>query len=242
MIPHVIYYCWFGEAPKPDNVKKNIESWKKLNPNYRIIEINEYNFKWQNYDFTREAYNQKMWAFVSDMAKISLLYKFGGFCLDTDVKLLTSLDKLAKYSSVWAMEAPGIIAPGLIIGAQPQDKDLKNIYQIYLNMKFIEKNAEHYLKSPTIVTNYFRLHGLKAKNSKQILDRDQLILPSSYFAPLHWWGGGHIRRNTMGIHYYANSWGANLEISCRQKIMKKWYFYFPSSYLFAKKLFKFVKN
>ena len=29
MIPKIIHYCWFGGNPKPKNVEKYIESWKK---------------------------------------------------------------------------------------------------------------------------------------------------------------------------------------------------------------------
>lgn len=242
MIPKVIYYCWFGRKEKPDKVKENIKTWKELNPGYIIVEINEKNFKWREYPFTKEAYRENMWAFVSDMAKIEFLYKYGGFGLDTDVELLMPLDKFLKYKSIWAMESPGVIAPGLIIGAKPHDRDLENIYKLYRSIRFVKEDAEKDLKSPTIVTNYFNLYGLKAKNDTQILDNGQLILSSDYFAPFHWWGGGKITSNTMGIHCYSNSWGANLNISRRKRFMKNWNFYFPSSYILAKKFFNIVKR
>ena len=41
MIPQRIYYVWFGKNKKPDNIRNNIASWKKENPDFQIIEIND---------------------------------------------------------------------------------------------------------------------------------------------------------------------------------------------------------
>ena len=36
MIPKIIHYCWFGGNPLPTDVKRCIESWKKMCPDYEI--------------------------------------------------------------------------------------------------------------------------------------------------------------------------------------------------------------
>lgn len=41
LIPKKIYYCWFGHNKINDEIKKNINGWECLNPDYQIIEINE---------------------------------------------------------------------------------------------------------------------------------------------------------------------------------------------------------
>lgn len=38
MIPKKIHYCWFGGAEKSGLIKKCIKSWKKICPDYDIIE------------------------------------------------------------------------------------------------------------------------------------------------------------------------------------------------------------
>ena len=48
MIPKKIYYVWFGRNELPEDIKKNIESWKKYNPSFEIIQINEDNFDIKN--------------------------------------------------------------------------------------------------------------------------------------------------------------------------------------------------
>ncbi len=78
MIPKIIHYCWFGRNPKPDIVIKCIDSWKKHCPDYEIIEWNEDNFDVNMIPYTKEAYKNKKWAFVSDYARLWVINNRGG--------------------------------------------------------------------------------------------------------------------------------------------------------------------
>ncbi len=78
MIPKVIHYCWFGGNPKPDIIQQCIESWMKYCPDYEIIEWNESNFDVNCIPYTAQAYADKKWAFVSDYARLAIVYNYGG--------------------------------------------------------------------------------------------------------------------------------------------------------------------
>ena len=104
-IPKVIHYFWFGNNPKPKIVKKCIASWKKVCPDYEIKEWNESNFDVNICDYTREAYEAKMWGFVSDYARLWVIYRYGGFYLDTDVELIRSLDTLRQNKTFFASDS-----------------------------------------------------------------------------------------------------------------------------------------
>lgn len=78
VIPKVIHYCWFGMAEKPQIVKDCIASWRKWCPDWEIIEWNESNFEFDKLPYMREAYDNKKWAFVSDVARLMILYENGG--------------------------------------------------------------------------------------------------------------------------------------------------------------------
>ena len=93
MIPKVIHYCWFGGNPFPPIVKECMDSWTKHCPDYQIIEWNESNFDVFSCPYTKQAYEAKMWAFVSDYARIKILYEKGGIYMDTDVELLKNLEQ-----------------------------------------------------------------------------------------------------------------------------------------------------
>ena len=77
MIPKIIHYCWFGGNKKPTNFTKYYNSWKEKCPDYEIIEWNESNFDIDSCCiYVREAYNQQKWAFVSDYARLKILYEY----------------------------------------------------------------------------------------------------------------------------------------------------------------------
>ena len=88
MIPKKIHYCWFGKGRLTDSAYKCIESWKKYCPDYEIIEWNEENFNVNICDYTKEAYENSKWAFVSDYARLWILYNEGGIYFDVDVELM----------------------------------------------------------------------------------------------------------------------------------------------------------
>ena len=84
----MIHYCWFGGKELPIEVKKCIASWRKMCPDYEIIRWDESNFDVGQHPFVREAYKAKVWAFVSDYARLKVVYDNGGIYLDTDVETL----------------------------------------------------------------------------------------------------------------------------------------------------------
>ena len=99
MIPKKIHYCWFGGNPLPESVKKCKESWKKFCPDYEIIEWNESNYNVHKMPFISDAYTAKKYAFVSDYARLDIIYNEGGIYLDTDVELIRPLDALLSHSA-----------------------------------------------------------------------------------------------------------------------------------------------
>lgn len=100
-IPKVIHYCWFGKNKKSKLIIKCIKSWKRICPEYKIIEWNESNYNIDCNDYVREAYKSQKWAYVADYARFDILNQYGGVYLDTDVELIRSLDPLlGGYSRI----------------------------------------------------------------------------------------------------------------------------------------------
>ena len=129
MIPKVIHYCWFGNAPLPKSAKKCIQSWKRFFPEYQIKEWNETNFDVNLIPYTREAYAAKKYAFVSDFARYWILYHYGGLYFDTDVEVIsdmTSIIACGPYMGCEKASIPGMAAeklgvnPGLGFAASPR--------------------------------------------------------------------------------------------------------------------------
>ena len=88
MIPKIIHYCWFGGKEKPKEVNDYILTWKKVLPDYQVIEWNESNVDLDFNRYVKEAYGKKKYAFVSDVCRLYALKEMGGVYLDTDVEVL----------------------------------------------------------------------------------------------------------------------------------------------------------
>ena len=74
MIPKIIHYCWFGGKPLPKDVLDCIKTWKKYCPDYEIKRWDESNFDVNSHPFMKAAYEAKAWAFVSDYARLKVVY------------------------------------------------------------------------------------------------------------------------------------------------------------------------
>lgn len=209
MIPKIIHYCWFGGKPLPPLANKCIESWKKYMPNYSIIEWNESNFDVNSISYTKQAYELKKYAFVSDYARFFILYQHGGIYLDVDVELVKALDSIIDRDNIiMGMEQTGRVNPGLII-ISPQKKEfLKKMIEFYKNEEFIISEME----SKTIVTyttERLNKKGLKKENIFQQLD-DISIYPTEYFCPIDMKKNQlKLTGNTYSIHHFAASWISN---------------------------------
>lgn len=206
MIPSNLIYTWFGEKEKPESFYKYMDSWKKMNPGFNIIEINENNFNVNYCKFTRDAYSRGKWAFVSDVARLWAVDKFGGIYVDVDVEVLKPISKLLKYNQFWAKEDAGQVNSGLIFGSKPNSQHIENILNIYSELLFPEDDLLYSVSTVQIISNYFRKTGMSYGKKRDYLKNNVVIFEPKIFAPLHYWGGGEIRKESITVHHYAASW------------------------------------
>ena len=104
MIPKKIHYCWFGKQELSQDAIKCINSWKKFFPDFEIIEWNEKNFNIHLNKYMEEAYKSKKYAFVSDVARLKILYDNGGIYFDVDVEIIKPLSNEMLENGFLAME------------------------------------------------------------------------------------------------------------------------------------------
>lgn len=97
MIPKIIHYCWFGNNAYPENIKNCMLSWGKILKDYQIRRWDESNFDVHYNKYTKQAYNAKKYAFVSDYARLWALYNYGGVYMDCDVMVLKPLDGFLRH-------------------------------------------------------------------------------------------------------------------------------------------------
>lgn len=137
MIPKTIHYCWFGKGPKPAVFEKCLNSWKTYMPDFQIKEWNEENTDLDEIPFLREAYDQKKWAFVSDVVRLMAVYKEGGIYMDTDVELYCSFEEYLQYDAFFFFQNHYQIATGLGFGGCAGNSLLKKLIDDYKTSEFL---------------------------------------------------------------------------------------------------------
>lgn len=218
MIPKVIHYCWFGGNPLPESAIKCIESWKKFCPDYEIKQWSEENYDINKIQYVKEAYQEKKYAFVTDVARLDIIYHEGGIYLDTDVEIIKSLDQLLDNSLYLGMETTGRVNTGLGFGAEPKHKFVKDNLNLYADIPFVSN-----ITCVTYTTNMLKRCGLRNRNELQQLETI-LVLPTEYLCPLILETNRlKITENTYSIHHYDMSWKDKKDRLIRFKIMlRRW--------------------
>lgn len=211
MIPPIIHYCWFGPNPKSELAKKCIESWKKYCPDYELREWNENNFDINLFDYTKEAYEERKWAFITDVVRLYALINYGGIYMDTDVEVLKPLDSLLSYSAVSGFESNKQIPTGLM-ACEKGNCMFAEFLEDYTNAHFKRKDG-----SLDITTNVTRItkvclrYGLVQNNTLQTVNGFTL-LPKEYLCPKDLITKElKLTENSFTIHHFDGSWKDDAE-------------------------------
>ncbi len=215
MIPRKIHYCWFGRNPLPESAQKCIASWRKYLPEYEIIEWNEDNFDVNSIPYTRQAYEAKKYAFVSDYARFKILYEHGGLYFDTDVEVIRPMDDIIEKGSFMGFEIDpcaarqyGAVNPGLCMGAYSGMKLYQSILNYYSNLNFINADGSYNTTDAVvnITTRELAKVGLEYKTGIQNV-AETTIYPAEYFNPFDDNTGIlNKTKNTYAIHWYSKTW------------------------------------
>lgn len=206
-IPKIVHYCWFGKKEKPKNIKKCIATWKEVLNDYEFIEWNEQNFDINYNNYVKEAYNLQKYAFVSDIARIVALKKFGGIYLDTDVKVIKKFDDLLDQTCILGFEEKENIATSFI-AVQPNHILLDEFLDEYKDIRFVDNDGNMDL-TPNVIRlgNILTKRGLKLNGCYQKLDEGIVVYPKEYFSPYDYINCiNQSTKNTYCIHLFYVTW------------------------------------
>lgn len=206
MIPKIIHYCWFGKKEKPKKIKKCIDSWKKHLPDYQIIEWNEDNFDYTQLKYTKDAYEARKYAFVSDVARVKALYEMGGIYLDTDVMVYKSFNPILNHECVLGFEMANYIATSFM-ACMPKHNLMKDFYELYKKLPFYDENGQVITgTNVNKLTNMLCQQGLVRNNQYQEL-KHITIYPTDYFSPYNYaWEYSNKNDKTICEHFFYVSW------------------------------------
>ena len=220
MIPKIIHYCWFGGNPLPPLAQKCIKSWKKYCPDYEIVRWDESNFDINgSLLYVKQAYDKKMWAFVSDYVRPWALVNYGGIYMDTDVELVRPIDCFLQESAFSGFEAVDRIPTG-IMACEKDHSTFKEWLNEYSKKRFVLDDGSVNLETNvTAITNYMARHGFSFDNALQTV-KEVTFYPKDFFCPKDTHTGiVELTGSTYCIHHFNGSWVAPTE---KKKTKARW--------------------
>jgi len=216
MIPSIIHYCWFGEGEKSFCAKRCIDSWAILTDmGFELREWNESNFDINAHSVIKWAYQNKLYAFVSDYVRLKVLYEYGGIYLDTDVEVFKDLTPLMNCGLLLGMIYDCSIGTA-VIGSNAQHEVIGKLIDCYETSSvpldtiksryFVFKDYEEYtgrlINNNDLFTVFF-LENVKRFNlhGKHQQIGDIHIYPKHYFE-----GEAFNKSKQYTRHYGEGSW------------------------------------
>jgi hypothetical protein len=203
MIPSIIHYCWFGDAPFSRVNLDCFDSWNKFLPSYKFYFWNLDNIQ-SDSDFVIKAIEKRKWAFLSDYIRLKVLYEYGGIYLDTDMLLLKPLDDLLHQDFFIGCEQEALVNGG-IIGCTRNNKF------IFENICFYEGDFDwSSIKSiPQVLTFFLRKRGFTSCQVPMKIE-NLAIFPPEYFYPCPFPSirsyKSYITKESYAVHLWESSW------------------------------------
>lgn len=206
-IPKKIHYCWFGDKTIPEHLQYYINTWRRYCPNYEIIKWDESNYDVKKNQYMKEAYECQKWGFVPDYARLDIIYSEGGIYLDTDVELISSLDKLLNDTMYCGFNSYGLINLGLGFGATPKNSFVEELRNAYEGISFYNEDESENLTACSWYQHpIFKKYGFEINNEYQ-KKNNVVVYPSEVLAPTGASGcANNFTDKTISIHHAELSW------------------------------------
>ncbi|MEG1737736.1 MAG: glycosyltransferase [Odoribacter sp.] len=237
MIPKIIHYCWFGRGEMNAMAKHCIESWKKNLPDYELYLWNEDTFDVNSTPWTKQAYETKKYAFITDYVRLYALKKIGGIYMDTDVEVLKSFDQFLDCPAFSGFETETLIPTG-IMASEKNGIWVDKMIQYYKDRPFLrEDGTSEPITNVTVITNMMADYGFIPNNKFQTCNGILYLYPNDFFCPKDQLTLKiNLTENTHCIHHFNGSW-----FPAKAKLKRRLRTYLPLGlYLFLRKLF--IKN
>ncbi len=207
MIPKIIHYCWFGRGEMPQLAKDCIVSWHKYMPDWEYKLWNEDNFDVNQNAYTKEAYEAKKFAFVSDYVRLWALEREGGIYFDTDVEVFKSFENILDYNAFAGFEGSKHFPIGTcVMASEAHGCWVSEMLDFYRERHFINSDGSFDITTNVqFISTKMGKNGF-VQNGKEQDYKDLHVFPVDYFSPRQTTGEYFCTENTYCEHLGLGSW------------------------------------
>lgn len=207
MIPKIIHYCWFGRGVMPELAQKCIATWHEHMPDWEYKLWNEDNFNVNSVPYTKEAYEAKKYAFVSDYVRLWALRNEGGLYLNVDFEVFKPFDELLGYHAFAGFEGskhqPVMMG---VCASEPQGEWVTDMLSAYQDRHFVLPDGTLDMTTNVQFVNECMRHEGFEQNGKEQDYKDLHVFPVEYFCPRQTTGEYLRSENTYCDHLGLGSW------------------------------------
>ena len=140
MIPKIIHLCWLSGDPFPPEIQKCLDSWKEHLGDYEVWLWDSKRFDVNSSTWTRQAFENKKYAFAADYIRFYVLYNYGGIYLDSDVLVYKNFDELLSLPYFIGHDQIGGFEAA-VIGAEKGCRWIKDVLDYYEGRSFVQENG-----------------------------------------------------------------------------------------------------
>lgn len=206
-IPKIIHYCWFGPKPIPYLELNCIESWKKFLPDYKLMFWNESTFDVNSSPFTKQAYENKYYAFVSDFVRASVLAQYGGIYLDTDFEILADFTNHLHGNDVILCFENKTFVGTAMMAFVPNHPIIDNFLDYYKKLTFLSASGKvEITANPSILANILIKYGFELNGQEQEINGVKIFHRDLFFPKKLDDSSFRLTEKTIAIHHFTGSW------------------------------------
>ena len=217
-IPKKIHYIWIGGKPLPEEFQRNIETWKENNPDYEIIRWDESNLNLEECDYVKESFLSKDWGFVTNYARLSVVFNYGGIYLDTDVEVKKNFDCILNDDVFFNMGCADRVNNGCGFGAVPHHPVVEELKAEFEKSHFLINGKPGKRPGHVFLHPVLKRHGFEIKNEYQNINGVALY-PAEVMSPYVLGGlGDFFSDKTLSIHKCSGSWKNEREKQSLEKV------------------------
>lgn len=224
MIPKIIHLCWLSGDPYPESIKRCLDTWKKYLPDYEVWVWDTKRFDINSTNWTREAFENKKYAFAADYIRLYALYNYGGIYLDSDVVMYKSFDELLSLPYFIGQSYTGAFEAA-VIGAEKGTNWVADVLRRYDNRHFVKEDGSFDMEElPKVFSHmlndkykFYRLHKMEqydaGDNMIYLFDKDFFNSRNSI----------KVRKTKKSFcaHNYLGSWSKNKQSKSLKKRIQR---------------------
>lgn len=212
-IPKVIHFVWYGDK-RPYYIDLYIRMVKDMYPKYKIKIWGMKDFDPRENLYSRKAYEEKKWAFVSDYLRAKILYEEGGIYLDTDMIPIKSMEPYLVNKVVVGFEYNKLLGTGFA-AAEKGHPYFKKILEIYDAFEMDPDKEFKFIVNNELWTYVLKeTYDLKLSGKEQLLTGDVKVYPQTYFSDMN------LNDDTIYLHDHKLSWTSPLKAKVMKPMLK----------------------